>query len=324
MEDDQNEHQENIMKVSFNIHLVLTLCCLFFFNNANAYRGGGDFTCRRPMKITIVCDGSAYNSCRNNSIQNINQYNAQVANLKAELGTVDERILNCKNEIITLMDNEIKEACELSYLKGKNEAQKITKALLSEYQKLQDAFFLTMEAPVDRGNDRAKSQIEITFHLKNLIEGQIKAIDSIINDLNIQLPLIKDDDEKEKVEIDIQTLKALKIPLRKINFDYQTEVDLDANLKGKMQEVKTNLSLLSARFDSEYTLGQQKFFQSDSNFKEASSRKTKKENECNEINERKGQLPALIQEAIAGFLQKNALLDGCNQYCHKVYTDPCP
>lgn len=215
------------------IQFVLIVYSSLFAGIANA-RPSGQPRCKAAHWSPVTCVAE-YNVCVSNSNTQIAQTNSNLAGLKQEQTAIPARINICMRDLLasTKAESEIKNI--LNQSKTKIESLKSIKSQIENLQRMQESFFVSLYANVSKLGEVLP---QIAVRLNDLIINQNTKIDLVISDYKSELLSTQDSNEIDKIEINIEIFKKLKLAQSKMpSSDPQLFVSIvDKALHGKGQE----------------------------------------------------------------------------------------
>jgi hypothetical protein len=188
---------------------------MFIGDGANAYHRSGENpgdNCHLHHTES-VCDGNYY-SCRASYGQEVNQFNTTIAELNQEQGSLSGRLYSCEAELNSLLRIESDRRNELIEVQTKVTELQRSKSQLSRHQELQASFFQTFN---EEANKLGEALPEIALRLRNLIENENSKIDLVLNNLDQELKSAQNTDEQEKIILEMQIFRKLKLAETQLN-----------------------------------------------------------------------------------------------------------
>lgn len=132
------------MKVDFNLHLVLSLCCLFFGSSAYAYNhkepGYSPTICHPGYWTPLTCSND-YNVCISSSNAKLTQSNTNLTELKQEQGAIPGKINSCMKALLASVKTEFDRKSDFIQSQTKNDYLKMAKSQVENLKGLQESFF---------------------------------------------------------------------------------------------------------------------------------------------------------------------------------------
>ena len=196
------------------IRLQLIIILSFYFYCATAYARKDTKKCRPGYYSGQNCKNNNYNICINNSHTKINEANNILSNLKSEKIETPSKINSCMKEVVASFKIESDKKSSLVRTQTKINDFKNNIFQTGRIQKMQEDYFNAIGLEANKLNSALP---EIALRLNDLILHQNTKIDLIIINLITQMDLVKDENEIDKIEMEIEVFKKLRIIQSKIS-----------------------------------------------------------------------------------------------------------
>ena len=202
--------------------VVIAICSLSIINDSYARPTSKEGEHPRPEPVfctkgywgPVNCNNNIYNSCFNSSNNQIVEALNKLLTLQQESASAPAITNNCMKELVSLIKNESDLRSSLDQTKARVNNLKDNIKQLVHIQKLQENYFKVINFETRKLQSALP---EIAIHLNELFTNQNIKIDLIIAQLFSEMELSKDQDENEKIELEIEIFKNLRITQSKLS-----------------------------------------------------------------------------------------------------------
>lgn len=205
------------MKARFRLSVAVLVLLCGSWSGFDAYARLGSDTdgpllCEGGYYGPLTCTAE-YNVCVNNAQTQLAQSNSLLSALNLEQANIQSKMntsLKALNASITA-ESEIKS----NFIQSRTRVEELKKSITHamNLQKMQEEFFASITADVAK---LSQALPQIALRLNDLIINQNTKIEIIIADFKSELSATQDPDEIEKLELNIEIFKKLKIAQTKL------------------------------------------------------------------------------------------------------------
>jgi hypothetical protein len=230
-------------RLRLSIAVVVLLSCTWMGDNAFAKVNGendGPLICEGGFYGPLTCGGD-YNICFNTAQAQLAQSSSVLSSLNLEQGNIQSKMNSCLKELNASISSQSE--IQSDYIQSRTRVDELKKNVsqVTNIQKMQEDLFESISADVAK---LSHALPQIALRLNDLVINQNTKIELIISDFKNELDSTQDPEEVEKLELNIEIFKKLKLAQSKLpSNDPQALYDLMKKaFQGKGEEQVKALS----------------------------------------------------------------------------------